>query len=220
MEHCLGALFKKKLSAFIYSAMRDFPSANIFPSYIMLHMFPSAKNNDPRVSTHTMYIDFTAYGQYTSVDTPSSHAAPAWGDTGGPQTLASPSPYPPLAPILPPSSSPSSKVAAENPRAIVEEGHDQDLAASRPTRRARVSRAASSCGEGGTDPAAGGVHRCWWSFFSAIGAARRGQGRSRSEEEASETPFVEILHREADDKVFAERLGATTRCCSRSSSLV
>ncbi|KAK1608235.1 hypothetical protein QYE76_031908 [Lolium multiflorum] len=37
---------------------------------------------------------------------------------------------------------------------------------------------------------------------------------SRPGEQASETPSVEILHRETGDKVFGERLGATARYCS------
>ena len=41
---------------------------------------------------------------------------------------------------------------------------------------------------------------------------------SRPGEQASETPSVEILHRETGDKVFGERLDATARCCSCSSS--
>jgi hypothetical protein len=40
----------------------------------------------------------------------------------------------------------------------------------------------------------------------------------RSGEQAFETPSVEILHRETGDKVFAERLGATARLHSSSSS--
>ena len=34
---------------------------------------------------------------------------------------------------------------------------------------------------------------------------------SRPGEQASETPSVEILHRDTDDKVFGERLGMTAR---------
>jgi hypothetical protein len=37
-------------------------------------------------------------------------------------------------------------------------------------------------------------------------------------EQASEAPSVEILHRETGDKVFGERLGATARLRSSSSS--
>jgi hypothetical protein len=37
-------------------------------------------------------------------------------------------------------------------------------------------------------------------------------------EHASETPSVEIMHREAGDKVFGERLAANARYCSSSSS--
>jgi hypothetical protein len=43
---------------------------------------------------------------------------------------------------------------------------------------------------------------------------------SHPAEQASETLSVEILHREAGDKIFGERLGATARCCLFLSSLV
>jgi hypothetical protein len=42
----------------------------------------------------------------------------------------------------------------------------------------------------------------------------------RSGEQASETRYVEILHQEMGDKVFGERLGATARLRSSSSSLI
>jgi hypothetical protein len=42
----------------------------------------------------------------------------------------------------------------------------------------------------------------------------------RSGEQASETPYVEILHRETGDKVFGEHLGAIARLRSSSSSLI
>ncbi|KAK1651680.1 hypothetical protein QYE76_069485 [Lolium multiflorum] len=69
---------------------------------------------------------------------------------------------------------------------------------------------------------------CWWRWPRAarrqlrrpcLGTVRGGESlphpgdcvHSRPGEQASETPSVEILHRETGDKVFGERLGATAR---------